>query len=78
MPMLIVLSTVDDVIDALGGTYETARLLDLKYPQPVSQWRKRARLPADKFLIMQSELEKRGKTAPPELWGIKPTAEAAA
>lgn len=76
--MLTELTTVDDVIDALGGTGATARLLGCKSMRPVSNWRSRGRLPADKFLLMQQALRDRGKTAPPSLWGIAPPSRGAA
>lgn len=64
------LQTAGDVIDALGGTAETARLTKRK-SQHVSNWRAAGRLPADTFLIMLAELRERDCNASPKLWGIK-------
>lgn len=72
------LTSVDAVIDALGGTGATASLLGYRSNSPVSNWRARGRLPADKFLVMQDELKRRGLIAPPTLWGISAVEEHAA
>lgn len=64
------ITTVEGVIEALGGTSATASLLGYRLMQPVSEWKRRNRLPADKYLLMQDALRQRGKTAPPSLWGI--------
>lgn len=64
------LQTAGQVIDALGGTAATARLTN-RAAQHVSNWRKANRLPADTFLILREELTKRGKNAPPSVWGIR-------
>lgn len=71
------LTTASAVVDALGGTVATATLLGYVNPHAVSNWRARGTLPADKYLVMQAELAKRGKTAPPSLWGIAEPTEAA-
>jgi hypothetical protein len=63
------LTTAGEVIDALGGTAETARKTN-RQMQAVSNWRKSGRLPAETFLIVSDELAKLGRAAPPELWGI--------
>lgn len=68
------LTTADDVIDALGGTSATGRLTG-KSPKAVSNWRKRASLPSDTYLIMSRELAALGKAAPASLWGISEAAE---
>jgi hypothetical protein len=70
------LQTAGDVIDALGGTAATARIVGKK-DQHVSNWRASGRLPAYTFLILQPELESRGKSAPPGLWGIREPEQAA-
>jgi hypothetical protein len=64
------LTTVDAVINELGGTSATAKITGRK-DQHVSNWRAARRLPANTFLILQAELRERGKTAPPSLWGIR-------
>lgn len=64
------LQTAGEVIDALGGTAETARLAGRK-SQHVSNWRAAGRLPAKTFLIIKKELAARGLTAPASLWGMQ-------
>jgi hypothetical protein len=71
------LTSVDDVIDALGGNGAVASMLGLIGSNRVSNWRARGSLPADKFLLMQAELQRRGLRAPPSLWGIASPNEAA-
>ncbi len=64
------LTSASEVIDALGGTTATSRLTGRKGLTPVSNWRVTGRLPADTFLVLKAELQARGYTAPPALWGI--------
>ena len=64
------LSTVNEIIDALGGTAATARLTRRKL-QAVSNWRAENKLPASVFLLMDSELKRRGFEAPPKAWGME-------
>lgn len=63
------IKTVDDAIDALGGTSATARLM-LKKPQHVSNWRAEKRIAAETFLMFKRELRSRRLSAPSSLWGI--------
>lgn len=70
------LTSVDDIIDTLGGTFAVARIAALGItPQGVSNWRKRGRLPAEKYLVMTAELRRRGYTAPAAIFGIPEAAE---
>lgn len=72
------LTSVNAVIDALGGTTVVASLFGFRRPTPVSNWRVRGSFPSDKYLVMQAELNRRGLTAPPWLWGMaEPVGEAA-
>jgi hypothetical protein len=64
------LKTVDEVIDALGGTTATARLTG-RTLSAVSNWRSTKRLPADLFLMLSKALDERGAMAPPSLWGME-------
>ncbi len=64
------LQTAGEVIDALGGTAATARIVGRK-DQHVSNWRASGRLPADTFLILQAEMRERSLAAPPAIWGIR-------
>lgn len=63
------LTTVDEVLDACGGTSASARLTSRK-PQHVSNWRAEQRIARDTFLIFQDALAEKKLTAPPSLWGI--------
>ena len=71
MGLMAILKTVNDVIDALGGTSAVARLTARK-PQHVSNWRSEKRIPAAKYLKMQAHLRGRRLSAPSTLWGIEP------
>jgi hypothetical protein len=64
------LATASQVIDALGGTTKVAKLCEAS-PQSVTNWRKANRLPPGTFLVINQQLARIGKTAPPSLWGIK-------
>jgi DNA-binding transcriptional regulator YdaS (Cro superfamily) len=68
MPKLIktTVKTVDDVIDALGGTHAAAQLFSVT-EAAVSNWRVRG-LPPRRFLTIQKVLASRGIAAPPSLW----------
>lgn len=70
------LTTVDQVIDELGGTSATAKLTGQQYDQTVSNWRRRGRMPPELFDLMVGELEKRGCTASPALWKQAPRNDA--
>jgi hypothetical protein len=63
------LSTASDVIDECGGTGATADLTQRPI-QSVSNWRAANKLPAATFIVITAELKRRGKTAPPSLWGM--------
>lgn len=68
--MLEVLETVEDVIEALGGTAAMARLTGSRMTA-VSNWRRQYnRFPARTYTHILAELEKVGKTAPASLWGM--------
>lgn len=70
------LQTVQDVIQALGGTAETARLTG-KRSNHVVNWRNDGRFPAATFLLLTDQLRKRGCNAPPSLWGMAEPADPA-
>jgi hypothetical protein len=63
------LTTVDDVIEALGGTAATAGLAGVSAPA-VSNWRERGKIAPGKFLLISEALEARGKEASPEVFGF--------
>ena len=70
------LTTVDEVLDELGGTGRVARLTGQKYDQTVSNWRRRGRMPPELFDLMVGELEKLGCCAPAALWKQAPRNDA--
>lgn len=63
------LVTVDDVVEAIGGTTAAAKLCR-KSVQSISNARGANRLPSATFLLFQQALAVRGLEAPPDLWGI--------
>jgi hypothetical protein len=65
------LHTAEEIVDAIGGTAATALLTERKM-QHVSNWKASGRLPPDTFMIVKKELERRGFTASPTLFGISP------
>jgi hypothetical protein len=65
---LIHLTTVDEVIDALGGTSAVARLTHRSLPA-VSNWRSERRINPRFYALMIRELTRIGFTAEPSLWG---------
>lgn len=67
---LKLLTTVDGVLEALGGGSSAARIGGCS-PQQISNGIARDRLPSKTFLIFTDELRSRGFRATPELWGIK-------
>lgn len=66
------LVTVDQVLDALGGTSAVKDLVDAKYWQQVDNWRSRGRFASHVYLVMTTALQGQGYTADPLLWGITP------
>jgi hypothetical protein len=63
------LGSTSDVIAALGGTAAVARLTGNRMTT-VSNWSSRRRFPARTFVVVSTELEKRGLSASPALWGM--------
>jgi hypothetical protein len=66
------LRSVDDIVDALGGTGAAAELVGLGR-SAISNWRARGTIPAENFLTVASELEKRGLEVDPAAFGFKVT-----
>jgi len=68
------LKTVGDVIEELGGIQiveEMTKSLSKKRPYSrVRMWKHRERFPPKTFTVLQRALQKRGKSAPPQLWGM--------
>ena len=75
--MAELLQNAGAVIDALGGTGATARLIG-RTDQAVSNWRRTGRLPPDPFLVITAELKKHEKDATPSIWGMVGAAHDAA
>lgn len=65
----IMLSTVDEVIEAVGGTAAAARLAGVGAPA-VSNWRSRGRIASEKFMIFADALREGGKEASPDVFGM--------
>lgn len=61
------LNTVDDVVDALGGTFAVARMTG-RSPQAVSNARSKGELPAEWHFVMSEALKGLGLVASPALW----------
>lgn len=76
------LVTVESVLEALGeGDKRAGRLVLMaltgRKTQYVTNWLAAGRLPAWSFLTVSKELERRGYSATPTLWGIaEPTSPA--
>lgn len=73
MPIKITPQTVDDVIDALGGTHAAAQLFGVT-DAAVANWRVRG-LPPRRFLTFRAVLASRGIAAPPSLFRMFEAAE---
>jgi hypothetical protein len=63
------IKTTTEIIDALGGNLVVARLTSAK-AKSVSRWRVTS-FPANTFLLLKSELLRRGITAPDHLWSMR-------
>lgn len=68
------LTTVDEVIKALGGTAAAAGLLGVSAPA-VSNWRERGKIAPDKFLLVREALSALGKDVDPCVFAFKLTEE---
>lgn len=67
------LKTVDEVIDALGGTTKVARKLGLK-PNAISMMRQRGRLSSSWHMALFVEARRQGLQIAPELFGLEESA----
>jgi len=63
------LTTVDEVIDALGGNTAVRNMMSVS-AQAVSNWRKRRRIPPRHYSTMTKALSKIDRSAPPGLWSM--------
>lgn len=69
------LSTIDSVIEAVGGAAAVTALTGVGAPGQ-SNWKARGFIPSDLFLIFEDALRKAGKSADPALFGFKAAAGA--
>ena len=69
------ISTVDGMIEALGGNTAVAALTG-RGSSAVSNWRKRGRVPAELSRVVERALAERGEQVAPSLFGMAETAEA--
>ncbi len=64
------LTTTEKVMHALGGTRAVAELTGRKY-QAAAHWNNFKAFPANTFLVLSAELERRGFRAPASLWNMQ-------
>ncbi len=69
------LSSVSEVVDALGGTAAVARLTRGRM-QTVSNWRERRRFPSGTHVMLTEAQAEIGCHAPSALWRMRERAEA--
>jgi hypothetical protein len=65
------LETFDDVVAVLGGIGAVGRICEGQNSAAVCNWkRRRSRFPTKYYIVMKDELDARGASAPPRLWGF--------
>jgi hypothetical protein len=65
------LKTFDEVVEALGGPREVARICDDQDTSAVCNWKtRRERFPTKYYKEMMKALRKQRYTAPDDLWGF--------
>jgi hypothetical protein len=64
------LSSADQVIEALGGIQALMDLTGRKY-SAVHHWRSCGSFPSSTYLILTTELHRKGLTASPSLWRMR-------
>jgi hypothetical protein len=62
--------TVDEAIEALGGTQRASEELGVS-PPAISNWKFRGNIPSDKFMLVTAALKVAGKTIDPRLFGFE-------
>jgi len=70
------LTTTRDVIKALGGVPETAKLTGAKYGA-AWMWTTAQKFPPRYFVVMSQALKQKGLHAPASLWGMVESEKAA-
>lgn len=63
------LGTTKDVMDALGGTAEVAKLTKRTY-NAAHNWRAFSTFPSNTYVAMNGALDEKGLRAPASLWGM--------
>ena len=69
------LTSVDDIVEALGGTGKVARATGV-VPSAVSNWRAAKKIPSDQYLNISTMLKEIDQTAAPGVFGFAPPAPA--
>ena len=62
------LSSIEQVIEALGGTKAVAELTNRASPSAVPNWKLRKSFPLNTYLVMKAALHAKGASAPDALW----------
>ena len=75
MKQLQSLSTVREIVDALGGAASVQALTNAQSSQVVSNWIARGTIASKAYPVMIAALQEQGKTAPSVLWGMLPPAK---
>lgn len=68
------LQSSDDVFAVLGGLSGVMDLTKSKY-KTVHQWKASGSFPSNTYVLMTSELERLGHTAPASLWDMREAVE---
>ena len=68
MEQISVITSIEGLVEALGGTGAAAAALDAKHPSVVSMWMARGNIPPKHFPRHAEILKQRGLTAKPSLW----------
>lgn len=69
------LTSADAVFDALGGVDGLMGLTGARY-KTVHMWKAAKSFPSSTYVLMTSELERRGYGADPSFWGMRQPARA--
>lgn len=64
------LQTINEVIEALGGSKSVREITGRKAVSVVPSWRYRKQFPPQTYTLMKAALEERGYSAPNKLWGM--------
>jgi hypothetical protein len=75
---MITVSTIDGVLEALGGPDAARSLAGVKSQSAPFNWKKRGRIPTEHFLVFAEALRSQGKEADPALFGFNTFDEARA